>query len=120
MKQTSPKILSKNKTYKVEITGLTHEGQGVGKIDGFVVFVDNALIGEIVDVQITKQTKSYSVGHITKIQKPSEKRMEPFCPVYDKCGGCSIQHMSYKAQLDFKTDTVRQNLKRIGGLENVH
>lgn len=119
MKQISPKILSKNKTYKVEITGLTHEGQGVGKIDGFVVFVDNALIGEIAEVQITKQTKSYSVGQIIKIQKPSVKRVEPFCPVNDKCGGCSIQHMSYDAQLEFKTDTVRQNLKRIGGLENV-
>lgn len=119
MKQTSPKILSKSKTYKVEITGLTHEGQGVGKIDGFVVFVDSALIGEIVDVQITKQTKSYSVGHITKLIKPSHKRVEPFCPVFDQCGGCSIQHMSYEAQLEFKTDTVRQSLKRIGGLENV-
>ncbi|HEY5586020.1 MAG TPA: 23S rRNA (uracil(1939)-C(5))-methyltransferase RlmD [Ruminiclostridium sp.] len=119
MKQTSPKILAINKTYKVEITGLTHEGQGVGKIDGFVVFVDKALIGEIVDVQITKQTKSYSVGTITKLVKPSENRVEPFCTVFDRCGGCSIQHMSYEAQLAFKTDTVRQNLKRIGGLENV-
>lgn len=119
MKQYSQKTLSKSKTYKIEITGLTHEGQGVGKIDGLVVFVDNALIGEIVDVKITKQTKSYAVGTIVKLVKPSEKRVEPFCPVYDKCGGCSVQHMSYEEQLGFKTDTVRQSLKRIGGLENV-
>ena len=119
MKQPSQKTLSKSKTYKIEITGLTHEGQGVGKIDGFVVFVDNALLGEIVDVNIIKQTKSYAVGTIAKLVKPSEKRVEPFCPVYDKCGGCSIQHMSYEEQLEFKTDTVRQSLKRIGGLENV-
>lgn len=119
MKQFSQKTLSKSKIYTIEITGLTHEGQGVGKLDGFVVFVDGALIGEIVDVKIIKQTKSYAVGSVVRLQKPSEKRAEPFCSAFDKCGGCSIQHMSYDAQLEFKTDTVRQNLKRIGGLDNL-
>lgn len=119
MDKAAQKILSKNKTYTLEITGLTHEGQGVGKLDGLVVFVNGALIGEIVDVKIVKQTKSYAVGNIAEIKKPSEKRVEPFCSAFDKCGGCSIQHMSYDAQLEFKTDTVRQNLMRIGGLENV-
>lgn len=120
MKQHTQKTLSKNKTYRVEITGLTHEGQGVGKIDGFVVFVDSALPSETVDVKIIKQTKSYAVGSIINLIKPSDKRVEPFCPVFDKCGGCSLQHMSYEEQLEFKTDTVRQSIKRIGGLENVH
>jgi 23S rRNA (uracil1939-C5)-methyltransferase len=119
MKQFSQKTLSKSKIYTVEITGLTHEGQGVGKLDGFVVFVDGALLGEVVDVKIIKQTKSYAVGSVVRLQRPSEKRVEPFCPAFDKCGGCSIQHMSYDAQLEFKTDTVRQNLKRIGGLDNL-
>ncbi len=119
MKQFSQKTLSKNKIYTIEITGLTHEGQGVGKLDGFAVFVDGALMGEIVDVKIIKQTKSYAVGSVVRFQKTSEKRIEPFCPAFDKCGGCSVQHMSYDAQLEFKTDTVRQNLRRIGGLDNV-
>ncbi|QNU66559.1 23S rRNA (uracil(1939)-C(5))-methyltransferase RlmD [Ruminiclostridium herbifermentans] len=119
MKQLSQKTLSKNKIYTIEITGLTHEGQGVGKLDGFVVFVNGTLIGEIVDIKIIKQTKSYAVGSVVRIQKSSDKRIEPFCPAFDKCGGCSIQHMSYDAQLEFKTDNVRQNLRRIGGLDNV-
>ncbi|AEY67738.1 23S rRNA (uracil(1939)-C(5))-methyltransferase RlmD [Clostridium sp. BNL1100] len=119
MKQPSQKILSQNKTYKIDITGLTHEGQGVGKIEGFVVFVDGVLPGENVDVKIVKQTKSYAVGRLVKINNSSEDRVKPFCPVYDKCGGCAVQHMSYQAQLDFKKDTVLQNIRRIGGLQDV-
>jgi 23S rRNA (uracil1939-C5)-methyltransferase len=120
MKQSSHKEFSKNKIYTMEITGLTHDGQGVGKLDGFVVFADNVLIGETVQIRIAKQTKSYAVGSIIKIEKASDKRVKPFCSVFDKCGGCSMQHMSYEEQLKFKADTVRQSLKRIGGLENVH
>lgn len=120
MKQNNSQItFSKNKTYRIDITGLTHEGQGVGKLEGFVVFVDSALPGETVDIKIIKQTKSYAVGQLIKVIKPAEIRVEPFCPVFDKCGGCAVQHMTYKAQLDFKKDTVLQNLKRIGGLEDV-
>ncbi len=119
MKQPSQKILSQNKTFNIDITGLTHEGQGVGKIEGFVVFVDGVLPGENVDIKIVKQTKSYAVGRLVKINKSSGDRVKPFCPVYDKCGGCAVQHMSYQAQLDFKKDTVLQNIRRIGGLQDV-
>ncbi|EPR07996.1 23S rRNA (uracil(1939)-C(5))-methyltransferase RlmD [Ruminiclostridium papyrosolvens] len=119
MKQPSQKIFLQNKTFKIDITGLTHEGQGVGKIEGFVVFVDGVLPGENVDVKIVKQTKSYAVGRLVKINKSSEDRVKPFCPVYDKCGGCAVQHMTYQAQLDFKKDTVLQNIRRIGGLQDV-
>lgn len=119
MKQASNKKFSENKNYQVEITGLTHEGQGVGKIEGFVVFVDSALPGETVTVKIVKETKSYAVGKLLKVNKPSDKRANPFCPVFESCGGCAVQHMTYEAQLEFKRDTVLQNLKRIGGLENV-
>ncbi len=119
MKQASNKKFSENKNYQVEITGLTHEGQGVGKIEGFVVFVDSALPGETVTVKIVKETKSYAVGKLLKVNKPSDKRVDPFCPVFESCGGCAVQHMTYEAQLEFKRDTVLQNLKRIGGLENV-
>lgn len=119
MKQASQKNFSKDKKYKLEITGLTHEGQGVGKIEGFVVFVDSALPGETVTVKIVRQTKSYAVGRLINLEKPSKDRTEPFCPVFESCGGCAVQHMNYQAQLDFKKDTVVQNLRRIGGLENV-
>jgi len=119
MKQVSQKKFSGDITYKLEITGLTHEGQGVGKIDGFVVFVDSALPGETVTVKIVKETKSYAVGKLVGVDKPSKDRAIPFCPVFDKCGGCAVQHMSYQAQLDFKKDTVLQNIRRIGGLEKV-
>lgn len=119
MKQPSQKKFSQNKTFKIDITGLTHEGQGVGKIEGFVVFVDGVLPGENVDIKIVKQTKSYAVGKLVNINNSSADRVKPFCPVYDKCGGCAVQHMSYQAQLDFKKDTVLQNIRRIGGLQNI-
>ncbi|HEX2926079.1 MAG TPA: 23S rRNA (uracil(1939)-C(5))-methyltransferase RlmD [Ruminiclostridium sp.] len=119
MKQPSQKVLSQNKTYKMDITGLTQEGQGVGKIEGFVVFVDAVLPGENIDVKIIKQTKSYAVGQLVKINKAAEDRANPFCPIFDRCGGCAVQHMTYQAQLDFKKDTVLQNLRRIGGLSDV-
>lgn len=119
MKQPSQKKFSQNKTFKIDITGLTHEGQGVGKIEGFVVFVDGVLPGENVDIKIVKQTKSYAVGRLVNINNSSGDRVKPFCPVYDKCGGCAVQHMSYQAQLDFKKDTVLQNIRRIGGLQNI-
>lgn len=119
MKQPSQKIFSQNKTFNIDITGLTHEGQGVGKIEGFVVFVDGVLPGENVDIKIVKQTKSYAVGRLVNIKNSSADRVKPFCPVYDKCGGCAVQHMSYQAQLDFKKDTVLQNIRRIGGLQNI-
>lgn len=119
MKETLQKQFLKNKIYKIEITGLTHEGQGVGKLDGLAVFVDAVLPGETVNVKISKQTKSYVVGTLVNVEKASENRVLPFCPVYDRCGGCAVQHMSYKVQLEFKKDTVLQSLRRIGGLDNI-
>ncbi len=119
MKQASQNKFSRSKVYQLEITGLTHEGQGVGKIEGFVVFVDSALPDETVTVKIIKETKSYAVGKLIDVVKPSQNRVKPFCPVFDSCGGCAVQHMNYQTQLEFKKDTVLQNLRRIGGLENI-
>lgn len=111
--------IKKGEIYEIEITGLNHEGQGVGKIEGFVVFVDNALPGELVEVEIEKITRSYAVGSLKRIAKASLQRIEPFCPVFERCGGCSIQHMSYEEQLRFKTDIVIQNIRRIAKLEDI-
>ena len=111
--------VAKNSVYKVDITGMTHEGQGVGRIEGFTVFVDDALEGEQVEVKIIKLNKNYAVGKLLRIKKPSQNRKEPFCAAYRRCGGCSLQHLDYKAQLEYKTKLVRESLKRIGKLEGV-
>ncbi|MDQ2085547.1 23S rRNA (uracil(1939)-C(5))-methyltransferase RlmD [Herbivorax sp. ANBcel31] len=111
--------VKKNEIYNVEITGITHEGQGVGRIDNFTVFVDGAIEKEEVEIKIIKLYKSYGVGKLLKILKPSYDRIEPFCEVYKRCGGCSLQHMSKEAGLKFKENLVRENLKRIGKLEDI-
>lgn len=112
-------IVEKDKEYRIIITGMNHEGQGVGRVDGFAVFVDDALEGEEVLVRITKVSKSYSVGRLVEIINPSVSRISPFCPAFEKCGGCSLQHMSMEAQLRYKTNLVKESIKRIGKLENV-
>lgn len=111
--------IAKNSVYIVDITGMTHEGQGVGRVEGFTVFVDDALESEQVEVRIIKINKSYAVGKLLRIIKPSQDRTEPFCGSYSRCGGCSLQHLGYKAQLDYKTKLVRESLKRIGKLDGV-
>jgi 23S rRNA (uracil1939-C5)-methyltransferase len=111
--------IKKSKDYTIEITGMTHEGQGVGRIDNFTIFVDGAITEELVEIKVIKVTKSYGVGKLLNILRPSEDRIKPFCSVYKRCGGCSLQHMDYNAQLKFKTDLVRETIRRIGKLENV-
>lgn len=112
-------LVEKNKNYTMDITGMTHEGQGVGRIEGFTVFVDDALEGERADVRIIKRNKNYAVGKLLRIWRDSPCRIEPFCGAYRRCGGCSLQHMDYGAQLEYKTGLVRESLKRIGGLDGV-
>ncbi len=109
----------KNKTYIIEINDMTHEGQGVGRIGGFAVFVNGALTGELVEARIIKVSKTYAIGKLIKILKSSADRIEPFCSVFKRCGGCRLQHLNYEASLKFKTKLVRDNLERIGGLMDV-
>ncbi len=111
--------IKKNELYTVEIGGLNHDGQGVGRIDGMTVFVDGALAGETCEVKILLSKKSYAIAEIVKIVKKSENRIEPFCEYYGKCGGCSLQHMDYGAQLLQKANVVEESIKRIGKIENV-
>ncbi len=112
-------VVEKNKNYTVEIRGMTHEGQGVGRIEGLAVFVDGVLEGEEAEIKIIKVNKSYAVGKLVTVLGLSPDRVEPFCGAYKRCGGCSLQHMDYKAQLAFKTKLVRDSLERIGGLSGV-
>ena len=109
----------KNKHYEIEIIDLGAQGEGVGKIGEFTVFVPEAITGDVVEVRLVKVKKSYGYGKVMQIISPSPFRQNPKCHVAAKCGGCQIQHMQYEAQLDFKTKKVKDCIERIGGLKGI-
>lgn len=100
--------------YETEITALENEGKGVCKVGGMIVFVPKALPGEKVRIRITEIKKNFARGKIIEILKISDKRVEPKCPYYDECGGCSLRHLKGKEILKFKKEKVENALKRIG------
>ena len=110
--------VTKNEELELEITGFTHEGNGVGKVSGYTLSVPEALPGERIKAQVVKTGRQYGFAKILEIIKPSEHREKPACPIYNQCGGCSLQHMSYKQQLQQKTILVEDNLRRIGKIEH--
>ena len=101
----------------VECIDYTHDGKGVAKVKGIPIFIDDFLIGEKAEIEIYKNDKKFSLGRIIKRLTSSKERVRPICPNYEACGGCHIQHMTYKEQLSFKRERVYQVLKRIGGLD---
>lgn len=109
-------MLEKNQVHTAEITGLTSEGSGVCRIEGMAVFVPETAVGDVCEVRIVKVLKSYAFGIIDKLIKPSTDRIENNCPVYKKCGGCLLRHISYEAECRTKNDIVRDAFERIGGL----
>jgi len=117
MKREIP--VEKNKDYIIDITGMGSEGEGIGKVEGFTVFIQGALINEKVKARIIKISKSYAVGKLLEVIAPSEDRREPICSIYKRCGGCQLQHMSYEGQLEFKRNRVKDALERIGGLKDI-
>lgn len=110
---------AKNDDITLEITGMTSEGHGVGRYEGFAVFVPYALTGETVSAHIIKVASNYAVGKLTEVIIPSEERVAPPCPSFYRCGGCALQHLSYSAQLEFKRSLVRDALERIGGFGGI-
>ncbi len=112
-------MVKKNQILEVEITSMTHEGMGVGRYEGFAIFVQGAIEGERVRVEIIKLLKSYAIARVVELIQASPFRAEPYCPAYKRCGGCSLQHMSYGKTLEFKRQVVKDNLERIGGLQNI-
>lgn len=110
-------MLEKNKMYQIEILDLGHNGEGIGKIDGFTIFVEGGLPGDVVKVKTTIVKKSYAIGKLIKIIKPSGNRIDAVCPIAHECGGCQIMNMDYKAQLDIKKKRVEETIKRIGKIE---
>lgn len=107
----------KNEIYTVNIDGLGYEGEGIGRIDDFTIFVKGAIQGEKVEIKILKVNKNFAVGKIVEITKKSVNRVEPICPIYNRCGGCQLQHLKYEAQLNFKKQRVEDCTQRIGKLK---
>jgi len=111
--------VKKNEDYIMTIDNMGYEGEGVGKIDNFTVFVAGAIVGEKVKIKIVKVSKSFAFGKLLEILEPSGSREEPVCSIYKNCGGCNLQHIDYTGQLEFKTNRVIQVINRIGKLEDV-
>lgn len=111
--------VQKNQEYEITIEDLGNNGEGIGRIEGYTVFVEGALPGERVRVLMVKTKKHYGYGKFREILEPSPDRITPVCPVAEKCGGCQLQHLSYEAQLAFKTKKVKDHLERIGGLTGI-
>ncbi|MFD0960163.1 23S rRNA (uracil(1939)-C(5))-methyltransferase RlmD [Paenibacillus chungangensis] len=109
--------LQKNEEVTAEIVGLTHDGEGVGRVDGFTLFIRGALPGEKVRVKVTKLKKTYGYAHLLEHVETSSDRTSPICAIYKECGGCQLQHYSYEGQLAWKRRHVVENLQRIGKLK---
>jgi 23S rRNA (uracil1939-C5)-methyltransferase len=109
-------IFEKNQLITLDITDLSHEGEGIGKVDGFAFFVKDAIHGDKVTAKVMKTKKTYGYARLEEVLEPSGKRVEPVCPYHKACGGCQLQSMSYEHQLQFKQEKVYNNLLRIGGL----
>ncbi|MBO4807599.1 MAG: 23S rRNA (uracil(1939)-C(5))-methyltransferase RlmD [Lachnospiraceae bacterium] len=105
----------KNDLAEVTITDIGNDGEGIGKIDGYTLFIKDAVIGDTVSAKIMKAKKNYAYAHLEKVLKPSPFRVDAPCPVARQCGGCQIQNLSYEKQLEYKYDKVKNDLLRIGG-----
>lgn len=116
-KQIAP--VTAGSRYTVEIIGLGHSGEGVGRFQDFTIFVSQALPGEVVEVQVSEVKKNYAKAKLTGVKQASAERVEPLCSVYQSCGGCQLQHLSYAGQLNAKRQQVVDAVTRIGKLADV-
>lgn len=106
--------MQKNDTAIIEITDIGVGGEGIGKLDGYTLFVKDAVIGDKAEIKVIKAKKNYGYGRLMRVIGPSQDRVEPRCRFARQCGGCQIQEMSYERQLEFKQKKVQDNLVRIG------
>lgn len=109
----------KNDIVTLEIQDMGHDGEGIGKVDGYTLFVKDAVIGDQVEAKVIKAKKHYGYARLMKVLRPSACRIEPECACARACGGCQLQALSYDRQLEFKTRKVRENLERIGGFSQI-
>lgn len=109
--------MKKNDIFNVRIEDMSHTGEGIGKIDGFPLFIKDAIIGDVVWAKVIKTKKNYAYARLMEILEPSKERVKAPCNIAKACGGCQIQAMSYRQQLLFKEQLVKNNLRRIGGFD---
>jgi 23S rRNA (uracil1939-C5)-methyltransferase len=100
--------------HELIINNYSHQGEGIGRIDNFTVFVPGAILGERVRVKISEVKKNFARGQLEEVILPSLYRSKPLCPVYHLCGGCQLQHVTYEKQLEMKKGIVENALGRIG------
>ena len=111
-------MVEKNKEYTMQVVSQGYEGEGIAKInESYPIFIEGALKDEVVKIKIIKTNKNFAYGKLIEVIEPSKDRVEAVCPIYKRCGGCKIQHMSYKGQLDFKWQRVRDCIERISKLD---
>lgn len=111
--------LKKNERYEITITDIGTDGEGIGKINDFVIFVPDTVTGDEVEIHLVKVKKQFAYGKLVRMIKPSPLRTTPKCEQASQCGGCQLQHISYSEQLKWKTKKVKEVLKRIGDVQDV-
>ena len=109
----------KNDLVTVKIEDMGHNGEGIGKAEGYTLFIKDAVIGDTVEAKVMKAKKNYGYARLMRVLEPSPHRVEPKCPCARACGGCQLQFLSYGKQLEFKKNKVQGNLERIGGFHNL-
>ncbi len=117
--QSDKPPVSKNQEIILKITDLSHEGLGVGKYEGYTLFIADALPEELIRARVVKVNRRFGYARLLEILEPSRERVAAHCTIYGSCGGCQLQHLSYPAQLAWKRELVTNNLKRLGGIEAV-
>ena len=110
--------IKKNQIYTMTIEDIGAEGEGIGKVDGFTLFVKDALIGDEIEVKVIKAKKNYGYGRLMHVVTPSPYRVEAKCPNARACGGCQIQHLDYAEQLKYKQKKVENLLERVGKVKD--
>lgn len=106
--------MEKNQEFVITIEDINEEGAGVGRVDGYIWFIKDTVIGDVVRAKAMKMKKTYGFARLIEVLEPAGERVEPLCPVARQCGGCQLQAMSYEAQLEFKERKVLNHLMRIG------
>jgi len=101
-------------SYELFINNYSHQGEGIGRVNNFTIFVPGAILGERVRVKISEVKKNFDRSRLKEIISSSPHRIKPFCPVYHLCGGCHLQHIAYEKQLEMKKGIVENALERIG------
>lgn len=110
-------MIQKNQDFEVEILDNGMDGEGIAKIDGYTTFIKGAIKGEKAKIKMVKVNRDYGFGKLVEVITKSQSREKPICPQFQRCGGCSLQHMSYEAQLELKENLVHNTLKKALGRE---